>query len=70
MHPPEEFMKRAVECERMAQFTRDPQSKATWKQMAERWNRCAKLAARDSLAATAGSAANRHRKPVHGWAHH
>jgi hypothetical protein len=65
MHAPDEFMKRAAECERMAKVTCDPQSKATWRRMAERWTLCAKLATRDILAATAmGSEANRHRKPT------
>ena len=72
MHAPDEFMKRAAECERMAKVTCDPQSKATWRRMAERWTLCAKLATRDILAATAtGSEANRDRKPAHPrWAHH
>jgi len=28
----------------MAQFSRDPESKAVWRGMAERWSRCAELA--------------------------
>ncbi len=66
MHLPDEFMKRAAECERMAKFTRDPESRTTWRHLAERWNRCAKLA----MAVTASSEATRHRKPAPGWAHH
>ncbi len=31
MHPPDEFMRHADECEVMAKFTRDPQSSATWR---------------------------------------
>ena len=31
MHALEEFLKHAGECEVMAEFTRDPQSRATWR---------------------------------------
>ena len=41
LHPPEEFMRHAADCELMAKSTKDPQSKATWKRMAERWRQCA-----------------------------
>ena len=41
MHPTDEFLKHAAECEQMVKFTRDPESMATWKRMAERWRRCA-----------------------------
>jgi hypothetical protein len=44
MHPPDEFLRHASECELMAKFTRDPQSSATWKGMAQRWRQCAELA--------------------------
>ena len=43
MNPPEEFLRHAADCERMAKFTRDPASKATWSRMAERWLRCAEV---------------------------
>ena len=43
MNPPEEFLRHAADCERMAKFTRDPASKATWNRMAERWLRCAEV---------------------------
>ena len=71
MHPPDEFLKRAAECERMAQFTRDRGSKATWRRMAERWHRCAELATSASLAAAHHSGEpTRNRRPAPGWAHH
>jgi hypothetical protein len=71
MNPPDEvFLKRAAECEHMAELTRDPESKFTWRRMAERWHRCAKVAASASLAAAHHSSEpNRHRKPAPGWAH-
>ena len=39
--PPEEFLKHAADCEKMARSTRDPRSRATWNRMAERWRQCA-----------------------------
>ena len=50
MHAPDEFLRHAAECEEMARFTTDPQSRATWRGMAERWRRCAEQAKRESLA--------------------
>ncbi|MDT7811797.1 MAG: hypothetical protein QOJ42_1713 [Acidobacteriaceae bacterium] len=48
MHTPDEFLKRAIECDGMAKFTRDPQSSAAWKGMAQRWRQCAERAKRES----------------------
>ena len=46
MQAPESvFLKRAAECERMAELTRDPESKFVWRRMADRWHRCAKVVA-------------------------
>jgi hypothetical protein len=58
MNPPEEFLRHAADCQRMAKFTRDPVSKATWSRMAERWLRCAEVFKRQSAAA---KPAKRHR---------
>jgi hypothetical protein len=41
MYPSEEFLKHAAECKHMARFAREPQDKVTWRQMSERWLRCA-----------------------------
>jgi hypothetical protein len=41
MNPSEEFLKHAADCQKMAKFTRDPQSRATWNRMAQRWMDCA-----------------------------
>jgi hypothetical protein len=41
MDPAREFMKHAAECRRMAQATRDRDSKATWASMAARWKQLA-----------------------------
>jgi hypothetical protein len=68
MHPPDEFLNRAFECERMAASTRDPESKVTWGRLAERWHQCAEVATSANLAAI-HHASNRHRKPIRSWAH-
>lgn len=36
-----EFQNHAHECRRMAEFTKDPETRGTWAQMAERWERVA-----------------------------
>jgi hypothetical protein len=62
MNPSEEFMRHAAECESMAKFTRDPQSRATWSHMAERWVRCAELFDSQSAAAQHAAPSRRHRR--------
>jgi hypothetical protein len=69
MHAPDVFLNRAAECERMAKFTGDPASKATWRRMAERWQRCA-AAATTSIHLAEIRHDNRHRKPTPGMAIH
>ena len=44
MDTPAEFRKHAADCETMAKVSNDPETKAAWKRMAERWLLCAKLA--------------------------
>jgi hypothetical protein len=39
----QQFRRHAGECRRAARDTHDPESKATWNELAERWDRCAKL---------------------------
>jgi hypothetical protein len=51
MNPSEEFLRHAEDCQKMAKFTRDPTSRATWTQMAERWMHCAEVFKSQSLAA-------------------
>ena len=51
MNPSEEFLRHAADCQRMAKFTRDPASKATWSRMAERWQHCAEVFDRQRAAA-------------------
>jgi hypothetical protein len=61
MNPSEEFLRHAADCQRMAKFTRDPASRATWNRMAERWQHCAEVFDRQRAAARP---APRHRRPV------
>jgi hypothetical protein len=51
MNPSEEFLRHAADCVQMAKFTRDPQSRATWQRMAQRWVSCAERFKNESLAA-------------------
>jgi hypothetical protein len=51
MNLPDDFLKHALDCERLAKFTRDPESRATWNRMAERWRRCASIFSEESVAA-------------------
>jgi hypothetical protein len=67
----QEFRKHASECQAMARHSSDPQSRATWKQMAERWLRCANWAGDEEVAAqTAAAARVRARKSRRGSDHH
>jgi hypothetical protein len=43
MHATDRFLRFAAECEVMAKFTRNPQDKAVWNGLAQRWLRCAEL---------------------------
>jgi hypothetical protein len=49
MDAPAEFRKHGADCEKMAKVSKDPETKATWKRMAERWLLCAKLAEDEPL---------------------
>jgi hypothetical protein len=70
MNPPDEFLRHAADCKRMARFAHDPGDKATWNRMAERWLRCAEWFSSQALTAHQNAAAKRYRKPAPGWAGH
>src|SRR5215813_9148595 len=70
MNPPDEFLKHAADCEQMAKFARDAESKATWNRMAERWRLCAEKFTTESLAAHHAMLAKRHQGVAPDWAHH
>jgi hypothetical protein len=69
MHTPDLFRTRAAECETMAKIAREPDSRAVWTRMAERWHRCAEVEMRATLSA-AHNDSNRHRKAAPPWMHH
>jgi hypothetical protein len=43
MITPERFLRFAAECEVMAKFTDTPENRMAWRQIAERWQRCAAI---------------------------
>jgi hypothetical protein len=45
VNPSEQFRRHAAECREMARATRDKDSRLEWNRLAERWMRCAELAA-------------------------
>ena len=68
VNPTDEFRRHAADCERMAKFTRDPQSKETWNRMAQRWTECAERFQHDREAVH--RPASRTGKPPRAWATH
>jgi hypothetical protein len=62
----ETFVRFAVECEHMAEFSHDPESKTTWMQMAGRWLQCAELSDRETAEAHSAQLAKRQSDI---WAH-
>jgi hypothetical protein len=71
MDTPAQFSKYAVDCETMAKMSRDPETQAVWKRMAERWITCAKLAEDQDLFQRRRKEENHskpHRRPPHHWA--
>ena len=63
MYVYEEFLKHAAECERMAKFAPNPASKATWNEMAVRWEQCAERAKPQGSAARYSTTAKPYRRP-------
>jgi hypothetical protein len=62
MNPSEEFLRHAADCQRMAKFTRDPLSRATWNRMAERWVSCAERFNNEMQAAHRSPTKQHHRR--------
>jgi hypothetical protein len=69
MDTPEVFLHRAAECEGMAKIAREPDSRAIWTRMAERWHRCAEIETKAILAA-AHRDSGQHRRPPPSWSRH
>jgi hypothetical protein len=64
-----EFRKHAVNCNRMAKVSRDPETKGIWRRMAQRWLLCAKLVEEEeqSAARLREQRVNRHRPSHRSW---
>jgi hypothetical protein len=69
MHVASEFIRRATECDHMAQFTDDPVSKTTWKGMADRWRRCAEVERVANAATEEHRRSKRQRQTSPSWSH-
>jgi len=70
MQTPDLFLARAIECEGMAKLALEPDSRAVWTRMAERWHRCAERETHAALTARRSSDAIERKKYVPGWARH
>jgi hypothetical protein len=62
----QKFRRYAEECRRMARLTNDGTERATWKGLADRWERCAEAQQAMSQAA-AGSAPPKRRHQARRW---
>jgi hypothetical protein len=62
-----EYRRHAASCAQMARSTPDPESRAVWQRMSERWLGCAKL---EDDRAVAARLQARNRKPHRGALHH
>ena len=67
MNTSEKFMRFAAECEFMAKLTRDRSNKTVWRQMAERWLRCAELLDRQSASSSYAYPQRRRERFTHRW---
>jgi hypothetical protein len=63
MHTPNQFLTRAAECEAMAKIAREPDSRAVWTRMAERWHRCAEVEMRANSPHPAGAVISKRVRP-------
>jgi hypothetical protein len=68
MNPSEEFLKHAADCQQMAKFTRDSESRATWNRMAQRWIDCAERFKNQSQAIA--RTPPKRRRPAEDWTQH
>jgi len=69
MDAPAQFRHYAADCETMSKVSRDPETKAVWKRMADRWHLCANLAEDEDLSLRRQLEEKRskpHRNP-HAW---
>lgn len=64
-----EFRNHAYECRRMAEFTRDPETRGTWARMAERWERVAEQRAETERCAAEARQAQARRRASRSYSH-
>jgi hypothetical protein len=57
----EKFRKFAAECQAMGKIAKSPESKATWGQLAARWNQCTETAQRHPAPPSTERATTHHR---------
>jgi hypothetical protein len=69
MHATDQFLRFAAECEVMAKFTRNPENKAVWNGLAQRWLRCAELLDREHTNVRHVRSAKRQRTFLHNLPH-
>jgi hypothetical protein len=65
----EAFRKHADECRAMARSTSDPNVKASWSSLADRWQRCAEVAER-TMAKAAAAAGHARTRKMKQWSAH
>jgi hypothetical protein len=69
MHAADRFLKFAAECEVMAKFTRNPENRAVWNGLAQRWIRCAQLTDQVHTTIHRGGAVKRRHTSGHDLSH-
>ena len=66
MDATDKFMKFAAECEQMARRASGRADKSTWRELAQRWQRCAELRQSQGTALHDSRLARRHQQPAPG----
>lgn len=69
MHATDRFMRFAAECKVMAKTTRNPEDRAIWNGLAQRWLRCAEFMDREQPNVHHASLGRRQRTFLHNTSH-
>jgi hypothetical protein len=64
MSASDRFLRFATECELMAKVSQDPKNKTVWRDIAERWARCAEFVERQNSLADTARSMKRRGKPA------
>lgn len=64
MNSSDRFLQFAAECELMARISQDPKNKTVWRNIAERWARCAEFVERQNSLAHATRSMKHRGKPA------